>query len=101
MKQVVKVIESDLIDINNVVQIKYYGFSLFGYASGMIVGDDMISDKNTYQAKFFHQLTGGNPWTTKFPSLKACIENILEQGCQAKIFEFDTHQELFLWACKV
>ena len=99
MKQVVKVIENKVVDINSVSVDKYYGFMLYDGSAGQIVGDDMLGleKDNSYQAKFFTNSTSGNPWSIKYSSLKDCIDDVLS-GTNDKVFEFDTYQELFQWA---
>jgi hypothetical protein len=96
MKQVVKVVENKVVDINSVSNDKYYGFKLWDGSSGQIVGDDFLGNDNCYQAKFFTGSTVGNPYTLRYSSLKNCIDSILSS--KNDVFEFDTYRELFKWA---
>lgn len=98
MKQVVKVIENKVIDINSVDVSKYYGFIMYDGSAGQIVGEDMTRDNNYYQAKFFNDSTFGNPCSNKYASLKYCIDDVLNGSIKNKVFEFDSYQELFKWA---
>ena len=98
MKQVVKVVENNVVDINSVSNNKYYGFKLYDNSKGQIVGDDALLAYNSYQAKFFTDSTVGNPCTLKYSSLKNCIDTILSSPNKSDVFEFDTYQELFKWA---
>jgi len=98
MKEVVKAIENSMVDINNVNTDKYYGVMLYDGSAGQIIGNDLALTNNTFEAKFFAHSTDGNPWTSKYSSLKDCIKSILNESSMNKVFEFDTYQELFKWA---
>jgi hypothetical protein len=98
MKQVLKDVEHNWVDSNRLDNMKYYGFCLFGDSFGQIVGNDVLSSDNTYQARLFKESTIGNPCCGKYSILQDCIENILDFGLNSEVFEFDTYQELFQWA---
>jgi hypothetical protein len=91
--------KEDIVDIENVCKYNYYGFILGSDSPGYISGDCVLWNKESYNARFFHNMTGGNKWLSNdAPTLKDCIKNLMKKSPDAEIFEFNSYQELFEWA---
>ena len=93
MKEVVKLSQNSVVGLDSVSRHKYYGFIVSGNSPGLILRDN----DGYFQAHFFWNITDGNPWQRSQPTLTECISRLMDNN-EAKIFEFDTHQELFKWA---
>lgn len=93
MKQVVKQLET--VTPETVSMDKYYGVEFMGFYRGFIVAEKHKELPCKIYAS--RNVTRGNGWDNfNRPNLKETVSTLLENR-NFKVFEFDTHQELFRW----
>lgn len=99
MKQVVLNTPDNTVLLDNVSGNKYYGVIVGKNSPAYIAADCMLYNEHSYNVRFFHSMTNGNKWLNEdHRTLKDCIRALMSRSPDSQIFEFETYQELFLWA---
>ena len=102
MKQVVNNEKKTTVELRAVNNEKQDAFKLKKSSAncGYIAADDMLDNRQTFRARFFIDMTEGNPWTNNFNTLQECVDCMIN-GHGAEVFEFNTYQEMFKWASQL